>query len=187
MTKLIPTCKGLTLLELLISLSIVSLLLAISMPSYDHVKQRQKSDTTIASIYEMYQLGRNRAVRERKSVMFCGSNTVDTCEKSFSKYLLLFVDANNDQNPDDDELIHIRQLKIDNSVITTRAAFGKPYTILHQSGSASLTGSMIFCAESGTARYANRVTWNRAGRPYKGIDRDKNGFIDDRDGKDIEC
>jgi len=69
--------------------------------------------------------------------------------------------------------------------IRSRFAFGKPYTVLRPDGQASFTGSMIYCPHNGEAKNVKRVTWNRVGRPYKGIDRNGDGLIEDTNGKPL--
>ncbi len=179
--------QGMSLIELLIVIAIVAILISSATPSLSPFIEHQRSDATIADIYRFYQAGRDLSVRKRERIYMCGSNDQQTCSKYWSKNLILFHDKNGDKAPSASEIVHIKQLSLGNSYIWSRMAFGKNYFFFEPNGQTSWTGSMVFCPESQKAQHYNRVTWNRVGRPYRGTDKNKDGVIEDTNGKALSC
>ncbi|MFL0801557.1 MAG: prepilin-type N-terminal cleavage/methylation domain-containing protein [Agarilytica sp.] len=169
--------KGFTLIDLMITLSITGILLTIVPPSFQHLIKKTKRDTSIASMYHFYQAGRIMAIEDKKSIHFCGSNELTSCQKRWSKFAILFDDKNNDHKPSQNEILSLQQFNDTSIQFATRASFGKSYTILTQKGSSQLAGSIVYCGKE-DLKYYQRLTWNRVGRPYVGSDKNGDGVID---------
>lgn len=179
--------RGITLFELLIGLGVAAILFGIGAPSFEKIIQKNQATSAMHTIYRHYQAARQSAISQQKTMMLCGSDSGSSCDKVWSKYIILFDDSDNDKEPSATEIIQIHQLKLGQSYIKTRMAFGLAYTQLAADGSAKFTGSMIYCPQNKAANLYRRVTWNRVGRPYFGRDMDKDGIVDDTDGKPLDC
>jgi len=46
---------------------------------------------------------------------------------------------------------------------------------------------MIYCSNKNTKDFIGRITWNRTGRVYKGIDKNNDNIIDDINGQPLTC
>lgn len=179
--------QGLTIIELLATLAIVSILIGIAVPSFHNTIVKTRAETVVASIYHTYQLARDHAIDHRKSVYFCGSDDLKNCQKTWKKNLVVFTDDNHNRSIEPEEIVYIEQFDHIPGHIITRAAFGAFYTILSPRGSAKLAGSMIYCPENKDPKLVKKVTWNRIGRPYKGVDKDGDGLVDGVDFTKLKC
>ena len=181
------TSKGLTLLELIITISLFMILISIGVPSFFQTIEQQRSDTTIANIRRTYQFAREYAITNKRNVYFCGSDTLTECKRAWKKYTVVFIDTDGNQHPSPSEILHTTQLNLKKASMKTRGSSNKIHAVLTASGTAKYTGSMIYCPASGDADFANRVTWNRIGRIYTGIDKNGDGKVEDTNGRPIKC
>ncbi len=172
------TPKGFTLVELLVTLSIIAILAGIAAPVFQEQISRSKRDTSISALYHMYQLGRTHAIDNHKLVHFCGSDDLQSCEKKWSKYAVIFVDEDNNNQPSEQEIISVHHFTNKPIHFITRSGFGRSYTILRPNGAVKLAGSIVYCGDKHTPSSYQRMTWNRVGRPYIGVDRDGDRVID---------
>lgn len=65
--------KGFTLLELLITVSIVAILLAVGVPSYQTLVQNNNLDTRKSVLMQHLALARSEAVERKRKVTICGA------------------------------------------------------------------------------------------------------------------
>ncbi len=169
--------KGFTLIDLMITLSLIGILLTLAPPSFQHFLKKTKRDTSVASMYHFYQAGRIMAIEQKKSIHFCGSDELTNCQNQWSKFAILFDDKNGDNKPSKTEILSLQQFDDTHLQFATRASFGKSYTILTPKGSTQLPGSIVYCGKT-HIKYYQRLTWNRVGRPYIGSDKNGDGVID---------
>lgn len=179
---------GITLFDLMIALAISALLFSAAIPTLNPMIEKYSSESVSRQIYHAYQLGRQYSINHHQNVTICGSNSGTQCEREWSKYILVFVDADNDQEiSTGDTQILTSSVDAERGSITTRVALSKPHTIVTPRGDAKFAGSMIYCPASNDASFAQRVTWNPVGRPYLGRDVDGDGIIEYTDGHPIRC
>lgn len=93
--------KGLTLLELLVGLIILSILLAIALPGFDRQIQQTRAQTTANDLYQALQATRTRAVSIN------GRATLKA-KGNWSQGWILFEDVNHNGVLDPDETVVLR-------------------------------------------------------------------------------
>lgn len=94
--------NGFTLLELLIALTIATILMTLVVPSFSHVLQKQRISTTVNDFFASINLARSEAIQRGARVDLVPADGAD-----WGKGWVIFVDKNNNQRPDDGEKIII--------------------------------------------------------------------------------
>lgn len=157
--------RGFTLLELLVSLTIVSILLFSALPGMSHLLNKNEAESSINTVFRAWQHARSLAVTRSKRVLLCGSDDGIHCKKQWTNQLILFIDKNNDYQPDSDEILHIYELNHSRGALQTRVGFGKYYVIIDPLGKAPLTGSFLLCNPDEPS-LERKISWNLTGRLY---------------------
>jgi type IV fimbrial biogenesis protein FimT len=170
--------RGFSLIDLLITITIAILLGTIGIPNFTHLLQSTQSKAATRDLYTAFQQARTAAISTGKTITFCGSNDGESCEKKWTEYLLIFTDENQDKIAQAEEIILKDAFNKRGVNLITRVSLGLSYTKISSDGSAKFAGSVIYCPDNGDPRYMNRVTWNRVGRPYLGVDIDEDNLID---------
>lgn len=177
--------KGFTLLELLITMAIACVLLGLAVPGLGSYLEKNRSDVAVAELFTALLFTRNYAVTKVREVELCGSDDGQNCKKHWSKQLIAFIDKNDNGQAEPEEVVRVFQLELEAAHIRSRIAYGKAYTTFKPNGQASFTGSLIYCPNRNNAKNLRRVTWNRVGRAYRGLDRNGDGVIDDTNGRSL--
>lgn len=135
---------GLSLLELLITLTIISILLFITVPSLTHYRARQEYQHLYYAIHQQIQIARNQAVISNQDVVICSSNDLLHCQnKQWATGLLVYIDVNKDRQLNSNDVIISR--------LTTAIQFGS----LNWYGNASHPEQLVFQSDTGLPRGSN--------------------------------
>lgn len=189
MKSIIKKACGYTLIELLITLSIMSILLSFALPGFASMLRTVQGDTVMNSVVNAYQLARSTAISERKPVIFCAKANARTCGTDWTRGALVFVDPNNNRIQDDGEraMADIASPPT-GSHLSMKAALGKQYLRFMDNGMLENTaGSMVYCPPNGTARDARNIIFTRNGRLRFGSDVDHDGVRENAEGKPLDC
>lgn len=153
--------QGFSLIELIITLSVSAILLAIGVPSLTDFYTNYRADSSIRIIQQTLQLARNQAISYNKKVTVCAI-TDEKCDSNWQVGLTVFIDTNNNSQLDNN----------DKKLYTTNAFHSKDIvqynrtTIRFQpDGLASGTnGTLKYCPLSVTNPYSRAIIVNQAGR-----------------------
>lgn len=147
-------CKeqAFTLVELIVTISIIVILAAFAFPSYLDFKAKQELNHVITLIYSLNQTAKSNAVLFHSNIIICSSsNAIQCANDQWKTGVIMFSDKNNNQQIDTDEMIHTRvdtQLKYgsltwiggatNTKVLTFRGDTGQPHDSF---------GSFFYCSQ----------------------------------------
>ena len=104
-----PNCKecGFTLIELIVTITILAIIVSIALPSYHSFMERQEHSQMLALIRNSSNLAKNLAVTHHQQIVICTSENLSTCSNNqWNKGMLIFTDQNNNKTLDPNEMIH---------------------------------------------------------------------------------
>lgn len=131
----IYSSQGVTLIELLVALSVLSILLSVGVPSFSQFSTNAELTNNANAIFSHLSLARSEAIKRNGRVALCKSADGLTCSGagSWSQGWLIFADTDNDATVDSGE-----------QIITTMPAMPAGYNF---SGNSNLASYISFDAE----------------------------------------
>ena len=90
---------GFTLLELMIAVTVASVLMALAIPSFKYVTASNRVSSEVNAMLGDFQFARAEAIKEGQTVTMCSSNNGTTCAgtNTWSFGWIVFNDPNNNQ------------------------------------------------------------------------------------------
>lgn len=157
---------GFTLVEVMASVSILSILLAVALPAFSALLEHQRAASAVAALVSHMSHARLAAVKHRRPTVLCPSTDGQTCLRGsdWSQGWIMFVDRDNTRRPAHasdvlqfDPQPRSRHLRI-------RSSAGRSYLRYMPDGrSAGSNLTINICDLDGTRLAA--VVVNNAGRP----------------------
>lgn len=181
-----PRSRGFTLIDLLIAISILSILFGMAVPQFSILQAKAEAKSTASAIRRSLAFGRQKAVIKQKDITVCGADIHLKCEKNNPQNIIVFEDKNNDRTYTEDEALYSNLNLSYRGTLKLRASLGRNYIEFRKNGSAKQAGSFEYCVP-GVPTASRRVTISLPGRPYMGRDFDKDGVVENTKGKPIEC
>lgn len=178
--------KAFTLIELMISLSIIGLLLGVALPQYGKFVDRNKIKAESMQLRVTLQLGRKTAISEYKKVTICPSNS-NTCSKNWSEGYIAFIDLNEDRQLNADEKLLYRG-NVDDDIKLRFRAFGRTSSFQwHQTGITNhQNGTFEFCFKQ-DPKLSRALIVSKAGRVKISKDTNNDGIHENARGVNIAC
>ncbi len=180
---------GLSLLELLIALLLLSLLLAASLPGFNTLMQQTQSAVMLRKLASAIQLAKSSAITNRQLVTLCRSADGSVCGGKWREGVILFIDINGDGkvNTDDKLLRHVTFPNASGE-LSFRAFQNKQYLQLTSLGfTRNQNGNFTYCPDNGQASLASQLILNRTARLRYAADTNGDGLKEDSQGKPIRC
>lgn len=179
--------KGVTLIELMVSVSVTSILAAIALPNFNDFIVQMRVDNEISHLYRMLLITRNSAINSGQRAIVCPLNHDSQCTGQWQNELSVFIDVNNNKNLDANE-----------KIITTRAAISKDDELIYAKGRMRITfqptghlsglanGTFRYCPQN-YKNHSRGIVVARSGRVYQSSDIDNDGIDENRSNKEITC
>ncbi len=181
--------RGITLLNALISLSILLILISLSSDNLAYLQESNSSQQALNQITKTIQLARSFAVMNRSLVTVCRSVDGIECSGQWHDGVLVFSDQNGDRiiNETDKLLYYAAQPKL-NGTIKWRAFQNRQYLqITSQGFTRYQNGNFTYCPHNADPRKALQLVINRTGRTRFARDNDGDGIVEDSQGKPVTC
>jgi len=186
----LPHHAGFTLVELMITVSIISILIGIAVPNYSSFICKLRVNNEISELNRLLLIARNTAINNRQTVTLCHLDESGKCDTNWQQQLSVFTDinANKIYEPHLNEYILRVKSKIK---ITDKLHYGIGRTgVIY-----APTGRLAGWGSNGTFRYCplNHQNFNRgirvatSGRLYITTDVDHDGKDEDRNGRELTC
>jgi type IV fimbrial biogenesis protein FimT len=155
------TQHGFTLIELMVTLSVATILMGITVPNLSSFYEAQRADSNIRIIQQTLQYGRNAAISYGVRVTVCPVKD-NRCDSNWQNGLTVFTDAGNKNQLDGNDTILIQTTSFDPKDIVS---YNRSAVRFQPDGLASGTnGTLRYCPNSKTSPYSKAVIVSQAGR-----------------------
>jgi type IV fimbrial biogenesis protein FimT len=159
--------SGFTLLELVITVALVAIVMAIGIPSVTNLIKNDRLSTQINILVGHLAYARSEAVLRNQPVILCASGTMSSCSSNnWADGWIVFIDA--DLNSDvsaGETILRVQQpLTSGNTLVNST---GSAVVYDSRGFSPNSTGSFSLCDDRG-ASYIKSITISNTGRVRKG-------------------
>lgn len=180
---------GLSLLELLISMGILSVLISISIPDFSELTESISGDVTLRKLASAVQLSKSAAISNNATVTLCRSADGFACGGLWQEGVIIFTDRNRDRViNEDDRLIRHITFPNGNGHISFRAFQNKQALQLTSLGTTAYqNGNFTYCPFSGNHLFARQLIMNRTARLRFAQDKNGDGVREDSRGRPLQC
>lgn len=182
--------KGLTLIELVIAVAVISIIAMLSASSFSAIMERSAASATRSNIERTFALARYTAVTERTLVTICPLNHSRNCTNDWSLPTAVFRDpANALAVTDNSQLVRSIILPA-RGKLTPSNSFNGPRAHFQYQADGSVRGTLgnfTWCPASGNAQSAIHVRINFGGRLVWSRDKNGNHIVETASGTDVSC
>ena len=181
--------RGTTLIELIVSVSISTILTAIAVPNFNVFFVQMRVDSEISKLSRLLLTARNYSINSGNNVIICPLDSSGTCSEDWHEELSVFNDINGNQKFDavNDEVL-----------ITTKAAIKLNDTLKYAKRRTKITfkpTGYLHGLSNGTFKYCPKgyidksrgVVVARSGRFYATADNNGDGIDENRSNRVISC
>jgi len=170
-------CRGYSLYELLMTLTLVGLTLTLGLPSFSGILAGSRLRAEVDALFHAVHLARKDSIMQRRAVTLCPSGDGENCSGGYdwSGGWIRFVNADRDDPPvrdADEAVLHYHRVDPHSRVVANRRGFTLRATFLR-----ATNGTLIICDRNNRAparalvvSYTGRprVAYaDRRGRPYE--------------------
>lgn len=185
--KRFEPARGFSLLELLITLTMVAIVAAFSLSSLNMVLQRGQQRAAASELISIINLSRNTAIQEQVSVTLCPISEKGKCSKDWNQPLIAFRDPMRKREVSHSDQV-LRILNLGNDGITIGRTGIRDYFRFRPSGLAEeAIGNIVWCPKNRNSYFAFQIRINMGGRPLVSKDNDGDGIPEDTYGKPVKC
>lgn len=182
--------RGFTLLELLITITILATLINIGAQGMQWLSERTQASTTRSNIERAFAAARYTAVIENTIVTLCPLNQSQKCVNDWSLPASVFRDPGSSLELKSQAQL-VRSLPLaPNGVLTPSNSFNGPrkYFQYRPDGAVRGTiGNLTWCPSSKSPELLIQARINFGGRLTWSRDTNNNGVAEDSRGRDISC
>lgn len=178
----LPTSRstGLSLIDLLLSLSLIAAITLIAIPGMNGLYHSSMADHTAKQLVAALQATRSAAVQNKTLTTLCPTQDDERCSKKWEEGFMIFLDKNrNGRRSKDEEIIALMQGLAPGSRLIWRAFKNPKYYIQYRpDGSSNYhNGTFTYCPASDPKAYARTIKVNRPGRARQGLRRERDVYL----------
>lgn len=165
------TQNGFNLIELMIAVSIISILLSVGIPSYVDSQKRNNADSNIMKMKSALNEAKQLAIFQARDMVICPPNAAATaCDNDWSKGVIIFArsDANATANSFNgiaagNIISRIYGVKSSIGNFTANTSANKKFFSFDANGFANVLGSIDYCDVSDNS-LGKKLTISSSGR-----------------------
>ena len=181
------TRAGITLIELLICLAIISIVSFVAIPTFNDMYQNANSNSSINQLSRFIRYTQSEALSRRARVTLCPSSTGIHCEQDWHLGIMIFIDENNDQVRSEEEpLLRLKTPFLSSGKIHYNNPANK-IVFSRQGFPLGSAGSFVYCPENTDEEYARALILSFQGRLRVGRDSNGDDVVETTGGKNVQC
>jgi type IV fimbrial biogenesis protein FimT len=157
---------GFTLLNLLVTLSVSSILATFGIPTLSELISNSQVNSTYQRLFTLIQYARTESVSYSSQVLICPTENKIDCVDNWNLPLMVFVDLNYDEVRNDEEMI-LRETKrlTGEEHLDWRTSGSRRYLRFKYDGTTrNQNGRLSYCLRKGERIYAQQIIMTMAGR-----------------------
>lgn len=184
----IQSSIGFTLIDLMMTIAIMSILFGTALPAFDEFLNKQKVVSESFELRGVLQKARATAITNRVKVTICPTNNQTNCGNDWSDGYMVFIDENGDRHLNEtDSLISYNQIQSDKISLRWKA-FGHQHSMQwHETGITNhQNGSFEFCF-TGKPKLSRALIITKAGRIRASKDENGDEIHENSQGINIAC
>lgn len=175
---------GLTLLEMMMTLSILAITFSLVMPSAQSLLTRNRITAELNQTSTLLQSARQQAFANMQTVVVCPSSNFSTCQSDWSQPKIVFVDSNNNAVADNNEtIIKSMPQSTSGNLVSSQVSAIKFYGHLNSASPATL----LFCDRSLANNKARALFVSLQGRVTISRDTNSDGVYEKNNGDALSC
>ena len=176
--------KGMTLLEILIALAVVSIVLTVVAPNVNTIVSKNRTTSEINELSGIIQFARFTAIDETSTAVVCPAADYASCGTNWNAPKIVFIDINSNNTRDNAEPLLMSTAGTSASNTMT----GPSTNILFfDSGATNASTSIKVCPNNKDNTLARSININAQGRVRISTDSNDNGVKEDTDGNELSC
>ena len=156
--------SGITLLELMVVLAIISILLLIAIPSLSHLFIRHQKSTQINQLADQIYYLRSEAMTRSSPIVFCKSNDKTTCSGEWSDGQIAFIDITGTRQRDPDDILIRSWGPLKQAKLQWRGFVSNDYLLIHPSGLGNAMAGSFHYQHQSDQTFKPVISLNRVGR-----------------------
>ena len=180
---------GLSLLELLLTIALLSIILAATAPSLGGIIEQGRGDEAMRQLRGAIELTRTAAIGSGGLATLCPSADGLSCGGQWRDGMIVFADGDGDRIPDSPEsILRVFRFAAPAGDIRWRSFGNRQYLQMTAMGfTRDQNGNFTWCPAGGDARLARRLIVNGAGRLREAADEDGDGVREAGNGAPLSC
>lgn len=184
---LFSTQSGFSLIELIVTIGILTVLAVIAFPSFQNWQKESEARQLFRKISPSLTFARSSALTYHTAISICGG-TPSGCTGKWNEGLLVFTDLNHNGRIDNpaDHVLQYAPIELHYGNLIWRGAGARPHILFQESGlPLGSNGSLVYCGEK--SQYHRSVVLSMMGRVRASPDINQDGIYEDTDGKSLAC
>lgn len=183
---------GITLIELIVTLAVLSILVAFGVPSMQDVIKRNKVQSILQDFSTSLKFARSEAVRQSGKVSMCASSNQTSCAGTgnWKQGWIIFKDVDGDRIVDSgtDTLLRAHEGLDDGHTLTfDYSATALAVTFKARGYTDGQNGTFKLCAPGNVNKYARGIIIQNTGSLRFSVDSNTNGIFENAGGTDFSC
>jgi len=176
--------KGVTLVELMITVSIIAIILTFVGPSIQSLLIKNRVVAEINETSSLIQYARHHAIDEQAQVVVCPSSDYSICSNDWNDPKIVFIDEDDNAIRGDTESLLVSIGATSSTSLMTNTTAIIKFT---GTGEANETTEILLCHKDGKAEYARSLSVTLQGRVKMSSDSDRNGINENASGTELSC
>ena len=180
---------GLSLLELLLAIALLSIILAAGAPSLGGIIEQRRGGEVMRLLRGSIEFTRGTAISSGGLATLCPSRDGQNCGGRWHEGMIAFPDANGDRIPDPgDALPRAFRFPAPAGSLRWRSFGNRQYLQMTAMGfTRNQNGNFTWCPANGEPRQARQLIVNAAGRLREAEDGDGDGIREGGNGEALPC